>query len=70
MGYNVERKPIGMVPNAPLAYALEKEPHPPILSTLVIHRGQVNRERYCPIIFSIGFHFNCYYIIKFISHHS
>ena len=45
MGDNVARKPIGMVHNAPLASAMGKELQPLILSTLVIHGGQVKRER-------------------------
>ena len=44
MGYNVERNPIGTVPNAPLASAPGKKLHPSILSTLAIHVGQVKRE--------------------------
>ena len=48
MGYNVAPNLIGMVSNAPLASAPGKELHPPVLSTLVIHGGQVKiyRERY------------------------
>ena len=45
MGDNVARNPIGMVHNAPLASAPGKELQPLILSTLVIHGGQVKRER-------------------------
>ena len=44
MGYNVARNPMGMVPNALLASALGKEIHPPILITIKIHRGHVNRD--------------------------
>ena len=43
--YNVARNPLGTVPNAPLASAPSKELHPPILRMLVMHGGQVNRER-------------------------
>ena len=43
--YNVARNPLGTVPNAPLASAPGKELHPPILSMLAIHGGQVKRER-------------------------
>ena len=52
MGYNVARKPIITMPNSPLASALGKELHPPILSTLEIYGGQVKRERYIYPIFS------------------
>ena len=45
MGDNLARNPIGMVNNEPLASAPGKELHPVILSTLVIHGGQVKRER-------------------------
>ena len=45
MGYNISHNPIGTVPNAPLASAPGKELHPPILSMLAIHGGQVKRER-------------------------
>ena len=44
MGYNVERNTIGTVPNSPLVSDTGKEIHPPILSTLAIHGGQVKRE--------------------------
>ena len=47
MGYNVVRYPIGMVPNAPPDSDPGKELHPPILSTIVIHGGQVKRESVC-----------------------
>ena len=43
--YNVTDNPLGMVPNAPLASDNGKEPHPPILSVLAIHGGQVKIER-------------------------
>ena len=43
--YNVAHNPLGTVPNAPLASAPGKELHPPILSMLAIHGGQVKRER-------------------------
>ena len=43
MGYNVARKPIGMVTNAPIASAPDKEMNPPILIMLEIHGGQVKR---------------------------
>ena len=45
MGYNLAHNPIGMVPTAPLSSTLGKELHPPILSTLAIHGGQVKIER-------------------------
>ena len=45
MGHNVERNPIGKVTNVPVAFATGKELHPPILSALVIHGGQVKIER-------------------------
>ena len=41
MGYNVAHNPIGTMPNAPLASAPGKELHPPKLSTVAIHGGQV-----------------------------
>ena len=44
MGYNVARNSIRTVPNAPLASDTGKELHPPTLSTLEIHGGQVKRE--------------------------
>ena len=43
---NVACNTIGKVPNAPLASTPGKEFHPPILSTLVMHGGQVKRERF------------------------
>ena len=48
MGCNVERNPIGAVPNALLASTPGKELNPLILSMLLIHRGQVkiDRERF------------------------
>ena len=45
MRHNVSDNPIVTVPNAPLASAPGKKFHPPILSTLAIHGGQVNKER-------------------------
>ena len=45
MGYNVVHKPIGIVTNVLLAYASGKRLHPPILNTIVIHGGQVKREK-------------------------
>ena len=42
MGYNLVRNPIGTVLNSTLASAPGKEIHPPILSMLVIHGGQVS----------------------------
>ena len=46
MGYNVARIPIGTIPNAPLASAMGKKFHTPILRMLDIHGGQVKkRER-------------------------
>ena len=53
MGYNVACNPIGTVPNAPLSSAQGKELHPPILSTLVIHGGQVKRDTVAEIIYSL-----------------
>ena len=44
MGYNIALKTIGTVPNFPLASATGKEPHPPILSMIAIHGGQVKRD--------------------------
>ena len=44
MVYNIARNPMGTVPNVPLDFALGKELHPHILSTITIHGGQVNRE--------------------------
>ena len=43
--YNVERRPLGTLPDAPLTSAQGKELHPPILSMLAMHGGQVKRER-------------------------
>ena len=43
--YKVARNPLGTVPNAPLASAPGKEFHPPTLSMLEMHGGQVKRER-------------------------
>ena len=45
MGYNLARNPIGMVHNVPLASAPGKELQPLILSTVIIHGGQVKIER-------------------------
>ena len=45
MKYNVAHNPIGMVPNAPLASASGKKPHPPILRKIEIYGGQVNKEK-------------------------
>ena len=42
---NVAHNPKRKVPKVPLASALGKELHSPILGTLKIHGGQVNRER-------------------------
>ena len=44
MGYNVACNPKGTVPDAPLASAPGKEPHPPILSKIEIYVFQVKRE--------------------------
>ena len=44
MGYNVARNPIGTVPNALLASDPSKELHPPKLSTIEIHEGQVKKD--------------------------
>ena len=48
---NVVRNPIEMVTNAPLASALDKKLNPPILVTLYIHGGQVNKEGSIMLIF-------------------
>ena len=45
MGYNLACNPIGMVHNMPLDSDLGKELQPLILSTVIIHGGQVKRER-------------------------
>ena len=45
MGYNVAYNPIGALPNGPIASAPVKELHLLVLSIIVIHGGQVNRER-------------------------
>ena len=37
-----------MLPNEPLAYAMGKDLHLPILSTLAMHVGQVNRDNHQP----------------------
>ena len=42
--YKVSHNPLWTVPNAPLGSAQGKELHPPILSMLAMHGGQVNRE--------------------------
>ena len=42
MGYNVARKPIGKVTNAPIASAPSKKIHPQVLIMLVMHGGRVN----------------------------
>ena len=46
MGYNVARNPIWTMPNTPLASDPGKELHPPVLSTLAIHGGQVKIDIY------------------------
>ena len=43
--YKVACNPIWTVPNTPLSSALGKESHPPTLSILDMHGGQVNRKR-------------------------
>ena len=48
--YNGARNPLGTVPNAPLASVPGKELHPPILSKLEIHGGQVKRKIYIYIL--------------------
>ena len=45
MGDNLARKPIGMLHHVPLASAPVKELQPLILSTLVIHGGEIKRDR-------------------------
>ena len=45
MRYNVARNPLGMVPNALLAFAPGKELYPQILSMLAMHIVQVKIER-------------------------
>ena len=43
--YKAAHKPLGVVPNAPLASATGKNIHLPTLSILEIHGGLVKRER-------------------------
>ena len=42
--HNVTRNPKGTVPNAPLASAPGNEFHPPILISLALHGGKVQKE--------------------------
>ena len=42
--HNVARNPMRTVPNDPLDCALVKELHPPILSTLAMHGGQIKKD--------------------------
>ena len=42
--YKLARNPLGTVPNAPLASDQGKELHPPILSMMEMHGGQVKKE--------------------------
>ena len=42
--YNVERNPLGTVPNTPLSSTMGKEFHPPTFIMLDMHGGQVKRE--------------------------
>ena len=52
--YNVACKPLGTVPNAPIAYNMGKEIQAPIMIILAMRGGQIQRERESSILLNSG----------------